>query len=317
MKLFLKLAALSLAYILLQSVTLLGQQEKSPRFYIVNDADGYVNVREEPRKDAKAIARLANLHVAINIRDDYGAYEKNDWIYTTKGGYIHKSRLQPVADSSALRYLHREYNRQDSSRYYEVWDSFMLMDRDIPYVFIVGAENWSIEPSCFEFFAIADTKIDKLIYRGGIPCCHYPKLQQNSISFTVSDVLPLSANPEEPWEHYDIATLKLKPHADSYKLCSDILVNYQELTAAEAKKIVDDFEQKLKPSESNTNMQSTNSSYFINVYMLLYAYMSGEQRGKGLLEKYNEKVSIDASMWHEWSGALQLLSLYELSLSCQ
>ena len=76
----------------------LGQIE--PGFALVNDKDGYVNVREKPSIHSKVIKRLNNREL-IYVYDEEG--QKENWLLADNDGYIYRDRIKWVHSFDSVK----------------------------------------------------------------------------------------------------------------------------------------------------------------------------------------------------------------------
>ena len=82
---------LLLLFLLISSYTF-AQENKNYFFAVINDKDGYVNVRKEANIHSKVIKKLDNntLIFAFN----YNKSEDGNWIYADNDGYIYNDRVK-------------------------------------------------------------------------------------------------------------------------------------------------------------------------------------------------------------------------------
>ena len=80
-----------LLFLLISSYTF-AQENKNYFFAVINDKDGYVNVRKEANIHSKVIKKLDNntLIFAFN----YNKSEDGNWIYADNEGYIYNDRVK-------------------------------------------------------------------------------------------------------------------------------------------------------------------------------------------------------------------------------
>ena len=76
----------------------MGQIE--PEFALVNDKDGYVNVRENPSIHSKVIKRLNNKEL-IYVYDEEG--QKENWLLADNDGYIYRDRIKWVHSFDSVK----------------------------------------------------------------------------------------------------------------------------------------------------------------------------------------------------------------------
>ncbi|MCD8742026.1 SH3 domain-containing protein [Mucilaginibacter roseus] len=94
--------AFLLLSLLLNTIVCLGQS-----FAIINDKDGFVNIRKQPSLEAKIIARINDDEIfwIEELKQDwYGVYfsKGDESDVTAKRGYIHKSRVKLISNLAKL-----------------------------------------------------------------------------------------------------------------------------------------------------------------------------------------------------------------------
>lgn len=142
-------------------------QTSAVRMYIVNDADGYVNLRQEPGASGAIKESLRNNTV---VKLDTLQTAVNGWIpvclfESSTEGYIYKDRLLPIpADRAALI---GKYAREGNLVY-----SIFNDNTDL---FIIADSYW-------EEMAVCDLRKDEIIFSSGVPVCVSP-IWDDAISF--------------------------------------------------------------------------------------------------------------------------------------
>ena len=80
-----------LLFLLINSYTF-AQVNENYFFAVINDKDGYVNVREEANIHSKVIKKLDNNTLIFAF--DYNKSEDGNWIYADNEGYIYSDRVK-------------------------------------------------------------------------------------------------------------------------------------------------------------------------------------------------------------------------------
>lgn len=163
--LIIKALIMSLA---LHSSILTAQSEQNiTEMYVVNDPDGYTNLRDESGMQSQIIQRLANKRIVY--RDPDKEIE-NGWIPVSFvdnsehivhfSGYIHQSRLQQL-DKNYVTKL-QTYRKYYEDKVYIYPDEFFLMSFNTPDLFVMRG-NCEI--------CVLDLKRDEIILQADVPVC--------------------------------------------------------------------------------------------------------------------------------------------------
>lgn len=108
--------------------------ELHAQYLIVQDKDGYVNVREKPSAGSRITGRLNDQELVASFRDgengwEFVSYWKNG---VEETGYIHASRLKPLDSIPGLRTL-RQMSRTARQSVYQ-FDSIKVIITIKPFV---------------------------------------------------------------------------------------------------------------------------------------------------------------------------------------
>ena len=230
-------------------------QTSTVKMYMINDSDGYVNVRSGAGMEYDVNLQLSNKRVVYHDPAEYQAI--NGWIPYGNQGYIHESRLISIEDSYVLK-LEKE-STPISGIY--------MLNPNIPHLFLIyaGSCDWTI----------VDVKNNRRIFSSeGYPC--FDIIWSDTLSFTLyngngSDS-PFNVELLNPI----FAVYKLYEKNGEYDFYTEIYPEPRRIPKEEAEELVESIRNNLPKYLEGIIKNSYKSPVLTNSGRVLFlAYCSG------------------------------------------
>lgn len=170
---------LFISLIMHSSITIAQKQQNITEMYIVNDTDGYTNLREGSGTNYEIIQRVANK--CIIMRNEHREIQ-NGWIPVVfysfadsneTSGYIHKSHLQRLDNNYAAKLQATNFYDKGSNIQSDENQRYLL-SFDTPDVFVVIDDIGQL--------VVYDMKNDEIVLCANIPVA-FDVLQGDTLSF--------------------------------------------------------------------------------------------------------------------------------------
>jgi len=269
-------------------------QKTTPELYIVNDPDGYVNLRSGPGTEYEIYETVVSKSI---VKQDTSKTAEKGWVpvsfYTTKG-YVFQDRLIPIKDKSIASKINKHITTSD----YEDYNSIAYaMSLDIPELYLISDRDCEL--------TVHDLKRDEIILGTGVPVC-FQIINGDTLSFCRIDSY---SNDNWGYLHrFDSPPMitiykiykKKNGHFDYY---TEIFPEPGKVSREKADAMVEEVIKKAK------DWDSALSNYYELCKKLLIAYYSGADKAMEVLSS----LPCDASLCHEQDIYLSMMEAYQRS----
>lgn len=286
-------------------------QAQQVSMYVVNDPDGWVNLRNEAETDSDVERRLRNKTVVVRNPD---RPVSNGWIpirvtcssQSRYHGYIHQGRLMPLAEPYASKLLELWSSRGTD----EFSDDKMVyvMSLDIPNLFIShyhsGIDNVEYPT------IVKDLKTDRIILEANIPNS-FGIIWNDTLSFYDFDV------PFNSW--YRMGNTHLNPMLVIYKLYekngeydfyTEIYPEPRRVSKEEAEQIVKNIRNVLVYDLDGEYKDYYHlPDFYESCRQLFLAYCSGVDEAKEIIKK----VYCEEGQSHDFNDVKDWFDAYDRS----